>query len=85
MRRLILPAIRYGLPGTVVLVGFVAIAIDPGKNWEGAAALIGAGLSVALLNVLHRVGVRGEVDRVHEADARSYFDAHGRWPNEDAG
>jgi hypothetical protein len=85
MRRLILPAVRYALPTTVVLIGFVAIAIDPGGNWEGAAALIGAGLSVALLNVLHRVGVRGEDDRVREADARSYFDAHGRWPDEDAG
>lgn len=78
-----LAAVRYGLPAVIVLVGVVLLAIDPSANGEGAAAIVGAGLSVALLNVLHRVGVKGEDDRADEAAARAYFDAHGRWPDED--
>jgi hypothetical protein len=78
-----LSAVRYGLPAVIVLVGVVLLAIDPSANGEGAAAIVGAGLSVALLNVLHRIGVKGEDDRADEAAARAYFDAHGRWPDDD--
>jgi hypothetical protein len=81
--RPVLIAVRYGLPAVVVLGGVIALAIDP-SSWDGAAAVIGAGLSIALLNVLHRMGVDGDVDRDREAAARAYFDAHGRWPDEDA-
>lgn len=44
--------------------------------------LVGAGLSVALLNLLYRVGVQGDRERESEDDARRYFDRHGRWPEE---
>ncbi len=76
-----LSAVRYGLPALIVLVGIVFVAVDP-SSWEGAAGLIGAGLSVSLLNILYRMGVDGDVDRVTEEDARDYYDAHGRWPDE---
>ena len=82
MPRAGLIAIRYGLPGGIVLGGLIAVIVSP-DLWEGAAAIIGAGLSVALLNVLHRIGVHGEQDRVREAAAREHFDAHGRWPDEE--
>jgi hypothetical protein len=78
----VLSAVRYGLPAVVVLAGIIAAILVPG-SWEGGAAIVGAGLSIALLNVLHRIGADGEVDRDHEAAAREYFDAHGRWPDED--
>ncbi len=81
----VLLAVRYALPAVVVLGGILALAIDP-SSWDGAAAVIGAGFSIALLNILHRVGVGvdGDVDRDREADARTYFDAHGHWPDEGA-
>jgi hypothetical protein len=76
-------AVRYVLPIVVVVVGLVTFLVNPDVNrFEGSAALIGAGLSVLLLNVLHRAGVRGDVDRDREEAARRYFDAHGYWPDE---
>ncbi|MBB4662266.1 hypothetical protein [Conexibacter arvalis] len=79
----LLIAVRYVLPIAVVLTGVVIFLRDPRvDNFEGAAALIGAGLSVLLLNVLHRTGVRGDVERAQEDEARRYFDAHGHWPDE---
>lgn len=78
-----LAAVRYLLPALVVIGGIVGTIVRP-DLWEGAAAIVGAGLSIALLNVLHRVGVRGEDDRVREQAARAYFDTHGRWPEDDA-
>jgi hypothetical protein len=77
-----LVAVRYVLPTVVVLGGLIALIAEP-SLWEGAAAIIGAGLSIALLNVLVRVGVAGESDRDEEQAARAYFDAHGRWPDAD--
>jgi hypothetical protein len=76
-------ATRYVLPAVVVLVGLVFVAIDPAGNWEGAACLIGAGLSISLLNFLHRVGVDGDRARDSEAAQRRYFDQHGHWPDEE--
>jgi hypothetical protein len=79
----LLIAVRYVLPIVVVVVGMTIFLLDPHvNNMEGSAALVGAGLSVLLLNVLYRAGVRGDVDRDREEDARSYFDAHGYWPDE---
>jgi hypothetical protein len=44
--------------------------------------VIGAGLSIALLNLLYRVGVGGEAERDAEEAARDYYTANGRWPDE---
>jgi len=79
----LLVTVRYVLPIAVVVAGLIFFLLDPTvSNFEGPAALIGAGLSVLLLNVLHRAGVRGDVDRDREEAARRYFDLHGRWPDE---
>lgn len=51
---------------------------------EGGGALIGAGLSVALLNVFFRMGVEGDRLRDQEDAARTFFAAHGRWPDDPA-
>jgi hypothetical protein len=75
-------ATRYLLPGIVCLVGIVFFAIDPSDNLEGSAGLVGAGLSIALLNVLFRFGVQSDRDRAREDAARAYYDAHGYWPDE---
>src|SRR5690606_23102797 len=44
--RRIIWAVRYLLPAVIVLVGIAFLIANPGENWEGAAGLIGAGLSV---------------------------------------
>ncbi len=75
-------ATRYVLPTVVCLVGVVLFAVNPGDNLEGSAAIVGAGLSIALLNVLFRFGVQSDRDRDREAAARRYFDTHGYWPDE---
>jgi hypothetical protein len=80
--------VRVWLPLVVVVVGTVLMCIGlfgGDDNWaEGGALIVSAGLSVWLLNVLHRVGVRGDHERDREQAARSYFDRHGRWPEEGA-
>ena len=75
--------VRYILPGLIVVGGIVAFALNPNlDSADGAAAIIGAGLSVYLLNFLHRMGVSGDSDREEERAARKYFDEHGHWPDQ---
>jgi hypothetical protein len=82
MRRVVF-TVRYILPTAVILAGLATFALNPTvEGAEGPAAFIGAGLSVWLLNVLHRFGVDGDADRDAEDAARAYFDVHGRWPDE---
>jgi len=80
--RRVIWAVRYVLPTVIVAVGIAFLIADPAENWEGAAGLIGAGLSVLLLNILYRIGVEGDRDRSREDAARRYFDEHGHWPDE---
>jgi hypothetical protein len=76
-------AVRYITPIAVVLAGIVVFVLAPDSSrFEGAAAFIGAGLSILLLNVLYRAGVRGDKDRDDEERARTFFDDHGYWPDE---
>jgi hypothetical protein len=83
-REWLLWAVRYGLPTVICLVGLGFLVADPGRNFEGAMALIGAGLSVLLVNLLFRLGVSGDRDRASEDAARRAFDRTGRWPDEPA-
>jgi len=77
-------AVRYALPGAICLVGLGFLIADPGANFEGAMALLGAGLSVLLVNILFRFGVTSDQDRAEEDAARREFDRTGRWPDEGA-
>lgn len=76
--------VRVWLPVAILAAGVVLVIVRGGDETsiEGAAALWGAGLSVALLNWLHRIGVSGDSAREQEDAARAYFDRHGRWPDE---
>jgi hypothetical protein len=75
--------IRIWLPVVVVLLGIVLFIINPSTTTaEGSAGIIGAGLSIWLLNVLFRIGARGDRERDDEAEARRFFDEHGHWPDE---
>ncbi|MCD6726025.1 MAG: hypothetical protein LT070_02180 [Solirubrobacteraceae bacterium] len=78
--------VRVWLPILICLSG-IAIAglIRTDAAYEGGALLVSAGVSVFLLNVLFRLGVRGDRERGREREARDYFERHGHWPDEDAG
>lgn len=75
-------AVRYALPGVICLVGLVFLVVNPSANFEGAMALLGAGLSVLLINVLFRFGLTSDRDRAEEDAARREFDRTGRWPED---
>jgi hypothetical protein len=73
--------VGYALPIGVVLAGVLVFVLAPSSSrFEGAAACIGAGLSILLLNLLYGAGVRGDADRDDEERAREFFDDHGYWP-----
>jgi hypothetical protein len=75
--------VRVWLPALVVAFGVAVIVIRADTTGlAGGAGIIGAGLSIWLLNFLFRVGVSGDRDRDREDEARRYFDRHGRWPDE---
>jgi membrane protein implicated in regulation of membrane protease activity len=76
--------VRLWLPLLIILAGLVlAVAVGTDAAWEGGALLISAGLSVWLLNVLFRLGVRGDSERRSEERAREEFDRTGRWPDDE--
>jgi hypothetical protein len=80
---MLLKFVRYGLPGILVLAGFVVlIAVHDSLRYDGFAMLLASGLSVAFLNLLYRLGVAGDRERDAEERARDFFSAHGYWPDE---
>jgi hypothetical protein len=85
MMQVMLAFIRYGLPA-IVVIGGVAVMIAGGNEDAliGGAGIVGAGLSIFLINLLFRVGVSGDRARDEEEEARAFFDRHGRWPDEPA-
>jgi hypothetical protein len=75
--------VRYILPAVLVFLGIILWPINPnGLGVDLFAMLVGAGLSVLLLNWLFRLGNRGDLERQAEADAREFLAAHGHWPDE---
>jgi hypothetical protein len=73
--------VRWILPALIVVGGLIAIIAAPDEA-EAGAMIVGAGLSVWLLNLLYRVGVSGDRERHREDEARDYYDRHGHWPDE---
>ena len=84
---MLLPFVRYGVPGLIFLAGCIVAAVDHDsqRGVEIGAMLMGSAFAVLLLNVFFRIGVQGESDRDREEDARRYFDEHGHWPDERPG
>src|SRR4051794_31580775 len=72
--------VRYVVPALLIVAGIVVAIVPSGSQAEGFALFVGAGVSVLLLNVLYRMGVRGDEERDREEEARAYFDEHGEWP-----
>ena len=76
--------IRYVLPAVIVLAGALMMALTgpDDERYVAGGAMIGAGLAVALINLMFRIGVAGDREREDEERAREHFDRHGRWPDE---
>lgn len=75
---------RWVLPALVVLAGFVVLVVRRDTiGVEACALLVGAGLSIWLVNFLYRLSISGDRDRDDEAGARRYLDEHGHWPDEE--
>jgi hypothetical protein len=75
--------LRYGLPAVLIVVGFVILFVADGSTrWDGWAMCVGAGLSISFMNVLFRMGAKGDRERVDEQAARDYLAEHGHWPDE---
>ncbi len=78
--------VRFWLPVVVTAVGMVIMTVglvrDDAPWAEGGGLIVSAGLSIWLLNVLHRMGVSGDRAREEEDEARAFYDRHGRWPDE---
>jgi hypothetical protein len=84
-RRALLITLRYVLPAAFIVAGFVILAVvDSSLKWDGWAMCVGAGLSVALMNVLFRFGAKGDDERTQEEQAREFLAEHGHWPDEEA-
>jgi hypothetical protein len=76
--------VRTWLPVAIVAAGLaIILATRTETGVEGGGMLVAAGVSVWMLNWFYRLGVRGDRERDREDRARAYFDAHGRWPDED--
>ncbi len=82
--RLLMHGVRYGVPAMIFLAGLVVFAAvsDREVALEIGAMFWGVAIAVFLLNFFFRMGVSGEVDRDREEEARSFFDEHGRWPDD---
>lgn len=75
--------VRVWLPLLIVLSGILlALIVQTDAAYEGGALLVSAGVSVWLLNVIFRIGVRGDHERDEERAARAEFERTGRWPDE---
>lgn len=78
--------VRTWLPALVTLAGVTVMVVGGFDEiaLEGGAGIVGAGLSIWLMNVLFRIGLDNDRDRDEEDAARDFLDAHGHWPDEPA-
>jgi heme/copper-type cytochrome/quinol oxidase subunit 4 len=78
--RILVPAVRYGLPVVLTIVGIWLLETKTDK-WGGLGVmLIGTAVIVLMLNLLFRLSIRSNDERSREEQAREYYDRHGRWP-----
>ncbi|ADB53820.1 hypothetical protein [Conexibacter woesei] len=79
--RLITPAVRYGLPLLLTIVG-VYLLETRADRWGGLGVmLVGTAVIVLMLNVLFRISIKSNRERSLEEQAREFYDRHGHWPD----
>jgi hypothetical protein len=77
----VLVGLRYVLPVGVSIAGITIMAMGSEADLEGGAGILSAGMAIYFVNWLFRIGAVGDRERDAEAEARDYFDRHGRWPS----
>ena len=82
--RFLLSLTRVWLPVAIAIAGVVAIVVGHGTNGTAAAGvgLLIVALTVWMINWMYRMSVDSNRERDREDQAREYFAAHGRWPDE---
>ena len=82
--RILLSLTRVWLPVAIAIAGVVAIVIGHGTNGTAAAGvgLLIVALTVWMINWMYRMSVDSNRERDREEEAREYFAAHGRWPDD---
>ena len=80
----LLNAVRWGLPGGMILIGVVLMVLFGGDAEGAGIVLVGSGVLVALAGALLRFSVGESDDRDREQLAREHYLEHGRWPGEEA-
>ena len=73
--------VRYGIPLVLFMAGCAVAAVGGKIGLAAGAMFVSAATAVLLLNVLYRIGVKGDEERDREEEARRYFDEHGHWPS----
>jgi hypothetical protein len=91
--RVLLLAVRIGLPTLIAVIGVVLIIMGHGRytsvfaNRDSLLSAVGVGfiiiaMMVALLNWLLRMNADDVGDRAREEQAREYFRRTGHWPSD---
>ena len=95
LTRALLIITRVWLPLAIAIAGVVMIVLGHGRTRgagatalgnsiaAGGVALLIVALIVWMINWLFRMSVQSNREREREEQARRYFSAHGRWPDED--
>ncbi|MDW5597950.1 hypothetical protein VSS74_26585 [Conexibacter stalactiti] len=78
--KIVVPAVRYGLPVVLTAVG-IWLLETRAEKWGGLGVmLIGTAVIVLMLNLLFRLSIKSNNERWREEKAREYYDEHGHWP-----
>ncbi len=77
-----LTVIRFGLPAMLVALGVALILVGDDAAVGAGVVIIGCAGLVSLANLLVRFSVNEMQDRTRDQDARDFYSAHGRWPDD---
>lgn len=77
-----LAIVRRWLPYSLMLVGLLIVAAGGATELALSIGIpiFSAGASIKFLNALIQLGHAGDEDRDREAEARTFYAEHGRWP-----
>jgi len=76
---------RVWLPALIAAAGVVAIVLGHARTALAGAGvgLVIVGIIVWMVNWMFRMSIESNREREQEERNREYYDAHGRWPDED--
>jgi len=77
-----LTLIRFGLPAVLVALGVALILSGDDAAVGAGVVIVGCAGLVSLANLLVRFSVGEMQDRTRDQDARDFYLAHGRWPDD---